>query len=76
MRKADYLTLAKTLRAGVYKWTPGESPILGETVQEYSTRQSLHWQAVNMARYLHQYLTMPGDIKAQFLELCGIRPLS
>lgn len=75
MRKADYLTLAKTLRVEVCKWSPTDGPILGESHYEYEGRKALSFQAVSMARYLHQHLAMPSDIKAQFLELCGVRPL-
>jgi hypothetical protein len=70
MRKADYLTLARSLRERVAVWSPSESPALGEMHEEYEKRRAASFEAASLARYLAEHLTV--DKKA-FLAACGLR---
>jgi hypothetical protein len=70
MRKADYLTLARAIRLDVEKY-PAFGPHFNQSELDYESAKSCAMQAINLARYLAQYLAVD---KVEFLNACGVRP--
>ncbi len=70
MRKADYSILARELRARVTQWPPADAMGHGLSQDEYLKRQSVHLQAVSMARYCADHLSVD---RVSFLKACGLR---
>ncbi len=69
MRKADYLILTAKLKADILKWHPSDIAEPGEDQWQYEGRKSDHLQAVSLAKYLAEHLSVNKD---EFLKLCGL----
>lgn len=71
MRKADYLTVARTLRKRIDNFSPAEGTRLNECQEEYVARYYDNLQASQLARYFADHLSVD---RVEFLNACGIRP--